>query len=252
VHNCKTSQRFCFFHLLLPLFVINSLWSLSTPLSKSALTITPSCVSIFSTPIFNYTSLSILKVLLTSLWLPLSFAVLSGSPAHMPSCCAFPSKRHATFLLLHPHYSNSSSFLLKTTLCFLFSSIWHPCFLHLSHIRYETITSSVYYPNSNRHILSGMLFPQCSCALCHRVCIELLFHPCCASHGLTTRAITAKSLFIFTLLFFSFGLTIQGRVQESVMSHDECGKVVHRLCSSCVSSVQKIIGTLSSFFCQLR
>ena len=117
MHNCKTSQRFCFFHLLLPLFVINSLWSPSMPLSKSALTITSSCVSIFSTPIFNYTSLSILKVLLTSLWLPLSFAVLSGSPAHTPSCCAFLSKRHTTFLLLYPHYSNSSSFLLKTTLC---------------------------------------------------------------------------------------------------------------------------------------
>ena len=29
VHNCETSQRFYYFHLLSPLFVINSLWSLS-------------------------------------------------------------------------------------------------------------------------------------------------------------------------------------------------------------------------------
>jgi len=49
----------------------------------------------------------------------------------------------------------------------------------------------------------------------------------------------AKSLFIF-LFFF---LTTQEGVQESVMSydksHDRCGKVVHRPCSS-ISSVQKI------------
>jgi len=77
----------------------------------------------------------------------------------------------------------------------------------------------------------------------------------------------AKLLFIFTLLYFSFGLTIQGGVWESVilqvsqshkkwecymvMSHDECGKVVHRPCSSCISSVQKITGTPLSSPCQL-
>jgi len=36
-----------------------------------------------------------------------------------------------------------------------------------------------------------------------------------------------------------------------VMSHDKCGKVVHRPCSSCISSVQNPIGTLSSSPCQL-
>ena len=59
----------------------------------------------------------------------------------------------------------------------------------------------------------------------------------------------AKSLFIF---LFLFGLTIQGRSvgkyhitchshmsgYHRVKSHDECGKVVHRLCSSYISSVQ--------------
>jgi len=60
-----------------------------------------------------------------------------------------------------------------------------------------------------------------------------------------------KSLFIFTLLYFSFGLTTQGGVWKSVMSqvsqsHDECGKVMHRPCSSCISNVQKITGTPSS------
>jgi len=37
-----------------------------------------------------------------------------------------------------------------------------------------------------------------------------------------------------------------------VTSHDECGKVVHRPCSSYISSVQKITGTLLSSPCQLR
>ena len=55
---------------------------------------------------------------------------------------------------------------------------------------------------------------------------------------------TTKSLFIFSFLFFSLGLTTQKGVQESVTSqvsqvtvshdgsHDKCGKVVHRPCSS--------------------
>jgi len=40
-------------------------------------------------------------------------------------------------------------------------------------------------------------------------------------------------------------------VMSHDMSHDECGKVVHRPCSSCISSVQKITGTLLSSPCQL-
>ena len=64
----------------------------------------------------------------------------------------------------------------------------------------------------------------------------------------------AKSLFIF--LFFYLGLTTQKGVWESVtsqevtMSHDRCGKVVHRPCSSCISSVENLMRTLSSFLCQ--
>ena len=38
---------------------------------------------------------------------------------------------------------------------------------------------------------------------------------------------------------------------HSVTSHDKCGKVVHRLCSSCISSIENLIGTLSSSLCQL-
>ena len=47
---------------------------------------------------------------------------------------------------------------------------------------------------------------------------------------------------------FLFGLTTRkecgkvshNRSQVKVMSHDECGKVVHRPCSRCISSVQKL------------
>ena len=68
---------------------------------------------------------------------------------------------------------------------------------------------------------------------------------------------------------FSFGLTTQEGVWESVMSqvsheieshrvmshdksHDGCKKTVHRLCSSYISSIENLTGTLSSSSCQLR
>jgi len=35
-------------------------------------------------------------------------------------------------------------------------------------------------------------------------------------------------------------------------SHDRCGKIVHRPYSSYISSVKNLIGTPSSFPCQLR
>jgi len=86
----------------------------------------------------------------------------------------------------------------------------------------------------------------------------------------------AKLLFYFILFFFSFlflfRLTTQGRSvgkyhitmlhitvtcqditrsHHMMMSHDKCGKVVYRPCSSCISSVQNQKRTLSSFPCQL-
>ena len=36
-----------------------------------------------------------------------------------------------------------------------------------------------------------------------------------------------------------------------VTSHDKCGKVVYRPCSSCISSIQNLMGTPLSFSCQL-
>ena len=80
----------------------------------------------------------------------------------------------------------------------------------------------------------------------------------------------AKSLFILFFIFFSFlflfGLTTQERSTgkcyitmlhvtvtcqgcHRVMSHDECGRVVYRLYSSCISSIQNLIGTPLSSFC---
>jgi len=76
----------------------------------------------------------------------------------------------------------------------------------------------------------------------------------------------AKQLSYYLYSFF-FLFTTQEEVWESVMSqvshshshlvmsynksHDGCGKVVHRLCSNCISSVQKIMETLLSSPCQL-
>jgi len=68
----------------------------------------------------------------------------------------------------------------------------------------------------------------------------------------------AKSLFIF--LFFSFILDLLyrrecGKVSHHMISHDRSydrhRKLVHRLCSSCISSVKNLMGTLSSSPCQI-
>ena len=37
-----------------------------------------------------------------------------------------------------------------------------------------------------------------------------------------------------------------------MISHDECGKVVHRPYSSCISSIENLMGTPLSSPCQLR
>ena len=39
------------------------------------------------------------------------------------------------------------------------------------------------------------------------------------------------------------------RLYHMMMSHNKCGKVVHRPCSSCISSIQNPIGTPLSSFC---
>jgi len=60
----------------------------------------------------------------------------------------------------------------------------------------------------------------------------------------------------FFLFFFSFGLTIHkkhGKVSHHMTKlYEEHGKIVHRPCSSCISSVQEWMRTLSSSSCQLR
>jgi len=75
---------------------------------------------------------------------------------------------------------------------------------------------------------------------------------------------TAKSLSIF--LFFYLGLITQKEVSchkchtttvtwqevtvsHHMMSHDRCGRIVHRPCSSYISSVENLTGTLSSSLC---
>ena len=75
---------------------------------------------------------------------------------------------------------------------------------------------------------------------------------------------TAKSLFIFLFILFSFGLTTQGRsvgkchmsqsypgchnVTTHDGSYDECGKIVYRPYSSCISIINFIWLYLHQFF----
>jgi len=87
-------------------------------------------------------------------------------------------------------------------------------------------------------------------------------------HDLAKRLSHYLYFFSFLFLFFYLGLTTQREVWESVMSqvshshghmtgrshhmmsHDRCGKIVHRPCSSCISSVENLTETLLSSLCQ--
>jgi len=70
-------------------------------LSKSAFTVMSLCISIFSTSIFNYTSLGILNILLMSLCLFSFFTVLFRTPVYILICCASPCLGHTTTLQSH-------------------------------------------------------------------------------------------------------------------------------------------------------
>jgi len=63
-------------------------------LSKSTFTVTPSCVSIFSTLMFSYTSFNILNILLKTLCSSLSLAIPFRLSVHMLLCCTFASVGH--------------------------------------------------------------------------------------------------------------------------------------------------------------
>jgi len=79
-------------------------------------------------------------------------------------------------------------------------------------------------------------------------------------HDLAKQLSHYLYFFSFLFLFFHLRLTTQKEVRESVTSqvshshsitsHDRCGKIVHRPCSSYISSVENLTGTLSSSLCQ--
>jgi len=72
-----------------------------TLLSKSTFTIIPSYVFIFSTPIFNYTSLGILNIFLISLCLSSSFTVPFGTSVYVPLYCASPCLGYTAIFQFH-------------------------------------------------------------------------------------------------------------------------------------------------------
>jgi len=86
------------FYSLNPYFVAIFLFINTSvmPLSKSTFTITLSCMFTFSTPIFSYTSLNILNILLIFLCLFFFFAVLLETSIHILFCCTFPFIEHTT------------------------------------------------------------------------------------------------------------------------------------------------------------
>ena len=102
-------------------FLLRALITPVVPLSKSAFTVIPSCISIFSTPMSSYTSLSILNILLTSLCLPLSFAIPFGASVCVLPCYTFLFIGHAAFLQFY-HSLFLSTLYSRYRIFFLFYS----------------------------------------------------------------------------------------------------------------------------------
>ena len=73
-------------------------------LSRSTFIVMPLYISTFSIPIFNYTSLNILNILLIFLCLSSSFSVLFGASFLVPLCCTSPFLEYAATLQSHYSY----------------------------------------------------------------------------------------------------------------------------------------------------
>ena len=113
--------NFCSLNLCLAAILL----SMNIPvvlLSKSAFTVIPLWMFIFSIPIFNHTSFNILNVLLTFLCLLFSFVVLFGGSLYMLPGCVFSYIGYTTLLsfllcLGHLYYLVFFSFLSLRTPC---------------------------------------------------------------------------------------------------------------------------------------
>jgi len=81
--------------------------------------------------------------------------------------------------------------------------------------------------------------------LSHNIIFLFLF-------GLTTQERSVGKCHMTNITHHGHILGCHSVISHEIMSHDECGKEVHRLYSSCISSVQNLIGTPLSFPCQLR
>ena len=108
-------------------------------LSKSTFTITPLCISIFSTPISSYTFLSILNVLLTSLCFSPSLATLFRASIHMPLCYAFSCLGYTTSFQFY-HFLFLSTLYSEYNIPFLScSNTFHTIAFLLLHSMYSTL-----------------------------------------------------------------------------------------------------------------
>ena len=107
-----------------------------SPLFKSAFTVMPLCISIFSTPMSSYTSLNILNVLLTFFYLSPSLTVPFRVSVHVPLYCAFPSVGYTTSLQFYYSFFFSTLYSGHKILLFYHSDIFFTIvslFLHFIH-----------------------------------------------------------------------------------------------------------------------
>ena len=189
--SSSCNLKLCFSAVFLPMNIPVAL------LSSNALTITPPCVSIFSIPILSHTSLSILNVLLTSLWLTTSITISFRVFTHVLLCCTFLSMKHTTtphsffFPILY------SGHLISYFSCFNTFPLIVSLFLHF--IYYTLVTSSLFISSSLQfyaswqelhHIFFTCLLKRNPCSQFSQVQTLLLSYPPQSIYIVITSSIT--------------------------------------------------------------
>ena len=119
------------------------------------------------------------------------------------------------------------------------------------------ISSTLYYLACKRGL--GILWAHCYCgkdiggksARCHDLAKQLSYYLFFFSFLDLLHKNRARKKYHMTKCHRVTGLQVTVKWHHMTKSHRNCGKVVYRPCSSCISSVGNLMETLSSPPCQL-
>ena len=222
----------------------------------------PSCISIFSTPIFNYTSLGILNILLIFFQLLPSFSVPSRDSACALLYCAFTSLGHATI----PQFHHSFFFPVPHSGHKIFSfSTLPPIVSFLPYSSHSTLvipppfaSHSLHFhasSHSSHHVFLTLTLERNPCPLFSWVQTPLSSHPLYFTYVATTLSV------IYPLSNMSTPLggilpSLQYSCTFSLTKHTSlpycyafCGKATYTTLSSSYFSFPSFLLEYSLYWC---